>query len=184
MKLIVRKNISFVAFALACAFTVSAHAISIMDVKLESLMPRMTEIKKSLNLNPNQQTLWQQTESKTNTMLHMRELRRERLQVEIGQRMDQSNGEVRDIAKLIDAEEDLSTQETRQLRELWLTVNDALDDNQRQIAQGFLAEQLRSQVDSPRDSGHDKSTNTPKRGGMGRKGGMGGGTSSGGSAQF
>lgn len=184
MKLNARKHLSFIAFALACAFATPAQAVSVMDVKLESLMPRMAEIKKSLNLNANQQTLWQQTESKTNTILHTREVRRQHLQAEIGQRMDQSDGELRDMAKLIDAEEDLSGQESRQIRELWLTVNDALDDNQRRIAQGFLAEQLRSQADGPHDGARGKSADTPKRGGMGRKGGMGGGMGSGGSMQF
>ncbi|MES2104512.1 MAG: hypothetical protein V4634_10870 [Pseudomonadota bacterium] len=180
MKLNARRNLSLIAFAVAAAFAGSVQAVSVMDVKLENLMPRMAEIKKSLNLNPNQQTLWQQTESKTNAILHTRETRREHLQAEIGQRMDQSGGELRDMSRLIDAEEDVSEQERRQLRELWLTVNDALDDNQRQIAQGFLAEQLRRQIEGPVDGGHTKpAADAPKRG-MGRKGGMGGG----GSAQF
>ncbi|WP_394778236.1 hypothetical protein [Undibacterium sp.] len=170
-----RKKISMIAFALACTFTASSQAASVMDVKLDSLMPRMAEIKKSLNLNANQQTLWQQTESKTNSILHARDIRREHLQAEIGQRMDQSNGELRDLDRLVNAEEDLSLQEARQLRELWLTMNDALDDNQRQIAQGFLAEQLRRQTEGPAEAGKAKpAADTPKRG-MGRKGGMGGG---------
>ncbi|MFZ6645239.1 hypothetical protein ACO0LO_05960 [Undibacterium sp. TJN25] len=176
LKFAARKKISMIAFALACTLTASAHAASVMDVKLESLVPRMGEIKRSLNLNPNQQTLWQQTESKTNSILHARDIRREHLQAEIGQRMDQSGGELRDLDKLVDAEEDVSLQEARQLRELWLTMNDALDDNQRQIAQGFLAEQLRRQTEGPVDSSHAKpAADAPKRG-MGRKGGMGGGS--------
>ncbi|GGC59763.1 hypothetical protein [Undibacterium terreum] len=184
MKLIARKYISSITVALACAFAGSAHAVSVMDLKLESLVPRMAEIKKALNLNPNQQTLWQQTEAKTNNILHTRELRRDRLQAEIGQRMDQSGGELRDMARLVDAEEDMSEQEARQLRELWLTVNDALDDNQRQIAQGFLAEQLRRQTDGPQINHEKSGGDAPKRGG-GRKGGMGGSIGGGGgSAQF
>ncbi|MES2069524.1 MAG: hypothetical protein V4488_04195 [Pseudomonadota bacterium] len=189
MKLTARRKISLFALALTCALAPAVQAVpavSVMDVKLESLMPRMAEIRKSLSLNSNQQTLWQQTEAKTNTILHARETRRERLQAEIGLRMEQSGGELRDLAKLVDAEEDVSGQEGRQLRELWLTVNDALDDKQRQIAQGFLAEQLRRQAEGPREAGHEKAGreksggDTPKRSGMGRKGGGNAGGSTGG----
>jgi len=114
----------------------------VMDVRIEDLMSQASDIKKSLNLNANQQVLWQQTESKMRAIISARQRRREQLQATLKKGLDDSHAELRDLAKNMANEEDLSYQESRQLRELWLTVNDALDDSQRQTILQLLADQL------------------------------------------
>jgi hypothetical protein len=49
-------------------------------MRAEDYLPMAAELKKSLNLNANQQTLWSQTESRTRKLLAERKARRERLQ--------------------------------------------------------------------------------------------------------
>lgn len=87
---------------------------------------------------------------------------------------------MRDLAKKIDAEDELGNQEIREIRELWLTLDDALDDTQRQAAYAFLREQIDrlDQInESPKESSMKPEGETKKesRGGrMPRGGGMGG----------
>jgi hypothetical protein len=93
--------------------------------------------------------------------------------------MDDPTTELRDMAAWVDREADLSMQEDRQLRELWLTVNDALDDHQRQTVLAFLADEL-ARVAEDRVHKAEKSDGQTRGRGMGRSkqgGGMGGGMS-------
>jgi hypothetical protein len=167
-----RAIIASICTAIACLLCSAAHAIPVMDVHLEDLMAQASDVKKSLNLNPNQHLLWQQTESKTRAIMSERQRRREQLQAYLKKGLDNPRTELRDLAKQLDAESDASQQENKQLRELWLTVNDALDDAQRQTILVLLADQLQRIA----DDGHECKPGEPARtrSGMGRQkpGGM------------
>ena len=152
-----------------------SFAIPAMDIRAEDLIRQVNDIKASLNMTPNQLMLWQQVQTKVNKILQSRMARRERLQADINLGLSNSKTELRDLANKLNAEEDLSHQENKQLRELWLAMNDALDDNQQQIVLDFLIDQL---ARSPTE----KSESTRNQGnghghGMGRQrsGGMSGG---------
>lgn len=149
-----------------------AYAIPAMDVQLEDLMAQASDVKKSLNLNANQQVLWQQVESKMRAILGARQRRREQLQSGLKKELGDPSAELRDLAKQVDAEADQSTLENKQLRELWLTVNDALNDPQRQTILRLLTDQLLRLA----DPGHDcKSDDQPhSRPSRQKQGGMGG----------
>ena len=70
-----------VAAALALGALLSpAFAVPVMDMRAEDFLPLAADLKQQLKLNTNQQTLWQQTESRTRTLLRERKSRRERLQ--------------------------------------------------------------------------------------------------------
>ena len=86
--------------------------------------------------------------------------------------------ELRELAKRLDAEGDLSNQESKQLRELWLTVNDALDDNQRQIIRAVLADQLQRSADQKTESNSSRQKGDLRGRGMNRQkpGGVYGGS--------
>jgi hypothetical protein len=150
----------------------------VMDIHIEDLMLRVDGIQKSLMLNYNQQLLWRQVESKSRELLRARRTRREKLQADLLAKMDDPTTELRDVAAWVDREADLSMQEDRQLRELWLTVNDALDDHQRQTVLAFLADELARVADQDRVHKAEKSDGQTRGRGMGRSkqgGGMGGG---------
>ena len=76
------------------------------------------------------------------TIAEARRRRRGQLQTDMKKGLSDPRAELRDLAKTLDAEYDQSHQENKQLRELFLTVNDALDDNQRQKILVLLADQL------------------------------------------
>ena len=151
-----------------------SYALPVMDVRIEDLVLQASDVRKSLNLNPNQQILWQQVESRVRMILRTRQSRRERLQVDIKLGLDDSKIELRELAKRLDAEDDLSNQESKQLRELWLTVNDALDDNQRQIILVLLADQLQRSADQRPESNSNRQKGDARARGMNRQkpGGM------------
>jgi hypothetical protein len=140
------------AIMAALCFSQGAAALPAMDVSVEVLMAQGGDLKQTLNLNPNQQILWRQTEAKMRAILDERRHRRERLQADLKQGADNPRAELRDLAKLYDAETDLSYREDKQLRELFLTVNDALDDNQRQAVLAALNDQLQRVPDRGCDS--------------------------------
>jgi hypothetical protein len=68
-------------------------------MRAEDYLPMAAELKKSLNLNANQQTLWSQTESRTRKLLAERKARRERLQAAALAGAQAANAELRDLAR-------------------------------------------------------------------------------------
>lgn len=175
------KRLAALVFAgLGMTGPLPSYAMLLMDAPGEEVLKQSAEIRQKLNLTANQQVLWQQAESRTREMVRERRARRERLQAELKSSLDDRKIELRDLAKKIDAEEDLGNQEIRKIRELWLTLDDALDDGQRQAAHAFLREQLDrfDQIkESPKESSMrpEGDAKRESRGGrMPRGGGMGG----------
>jgi hypothetical protein len=170
------------ALALSAMLT-SAFATPVAEMRAEDYMPMATELKKSLNLNANQQTLWSQTESRTRKLLAERKARRERLQAAALAGAQGANAELRDLGKAMDEETNLSAAEEKQLREWWLTVNDALTEGQRQTVVQLVAEQLQRVQDNGGGGSRPerKEEGGEHRGGKGGRGGggMGGGVSGG-----
>lgn len=150
-----------------------ARATRVMELRAEQLMSSVNEIKNSLALTPNQQTLWQQVSLKTRALMNTRQLRREKLQAGLKTRLNTAETDLRDLAVLIDEEANAAANEDKQLRDLWLTVNDALDDRQRTIVVQFLLDQLDRADDEGRGARTGRSDGS--LGGMGRQrpGGMG-----------
>jgi len=137
----------FTRFARAAALGLLLHAGSaaaspLMDLRAEDLLPMAPELRSALALNANQQLLWQQSEARTRALLRERHARRERLQKQAAQLAARGDAELRELGAAIDTEAAASAQEDAQLRALWLTVNDALDDGQRRTVLRFLADQL------------------------------------------
>jgi hypothetical protein len=152
-----------------------AFALQVMEMRAEDFVPMAAELKKSLNLNANQQTLWQQVESKTRTVLRDRKTRRDHLQAATQSGTQGAHVELRDLAKAIDEETTVSANEEKLLREWWLTVNDALNESQRQIVVNLVSEQLLRVPDNgaaPRPE--RKEEGGEHRGGKGGRGGAGG----------
>ena len=161
---------------LSSAVTMPAMAIPVADFRAEDALPILTEFKKNVNLNPNQQLLWQQTESKVRTILRIRELRRRAIQDAVKAGLEKKNTELRDLTKSMDQDEVISLQENQQLRELWLTMYDALDDKQRDMVVDLLMDQLNRVEDQTKDHGSrsDLSKASDGRRGKGGSGGAGG----------
>ncbi|MFZ6655861.1 hypothetical protein [Undibacterium sp. TJN19] len=161
----------------AALITPVVNATSVMDMRFESMLVKAADLKRELNLNANQQMLWQQTENKLQSIQHQRELRRERLQAELDLRLDKNGMELRDVNPHIEQEEQTSAAENKQIRELVFTMNDALDDKQRQIMQTFWVTSLRAGPDSGKTKRPDGDDAPKQKGGMGRQrsGGMSGG---------
>jgi hypothetical protein len=170
-----------VLLSLALAGAAPAFALPLMDLRPDVLLAMAPDFHKSLNLNANQQTLWQQVEGKSRSVLRERQARREKLQQQGKALLDKPGAELRELGALVDAEETATLAEDKQLRELWLTVNDALDDNQRRMVATFVGEQMQ-RVDGgegrsgpgAREEGGRGRGGMRGRGGAGM-GGMGGG---------
>lgn len=158
--------------ALLSCLCVHAWALPAMDVQAEVLLSQSADMKQALHLTPNQQTLWRQAEAKMRSIIDERRHRRERLQDALKQGLGKPNAELRDLSKLYDDEADASLREDRQLRELFLTVNDALDDGQRQAVLLALNDQLQRVPDKGCESARD--SEQPHTRGMGRQRGGGG----------
>ena len=160
--------IKFCLAAVSVCFCLHAWALPAMDVQADVLMAQSDDLKQALKLNVNQQILWRQTESKMRAILDERRHRRDRLQGDLKQGTTNPGAELRDLSKLYDNETDLSYREDKQLRELFLTVNDALDDTQRQTVLAALSDQLQRMPD--RCEGGAKDGDQQRTRGTGRHG--------------
>ncbi|WP_050477328.1 hypothetical protein [Herbaspirillum rhizosphaerae] len=175
------------ALSLLSLTPLPAHATPLMDLFPEDIISTVQQLKPELNLNPNQQILWRQTEQKTQAIVRRHQLRRDRLQAETARNMSKPGFELRELGRAVDQESALSEEDSRQLRELWLTVADALDDTQRQAVQSFIADRLQRVAEhgggAPEKSegGRMGGKRGGAGGGMGGSGGMGG---TGGGSQF
>jgi hypothetical protein len=163
----------------------AALAIPVTDMRAEDLVPMAAEFRAELKLTPNQLSLWQRVESRSKQMLRERKARRERLQESLKNGLAVPKVELRDLNKAIDAENAASAQEDLQLRGMWLEINDALDDTQRQQVATMLGEQLMRVTPEGRpaprgeEKGEKRGNGGGRRGG-GMGGGMGGGIGGGG----
>jgi hypothetical protein len=164
------------AFAFAIAATAPSFAVPLMDMRAEDLLPMASEFKKSLNLTPNQQTLWNQVEGRSRAVLRERQRRREAIQEQAKALLAKPDVELRALNKTVEAELATAADEDRALREAWLGVNDALDDKQRAQIATLLAEQLMRVVPEGRPDGGGERGGRPGGGhGRGGPGGGGGG---------
>jgi hypothetical protein len=168
--------------ALAIGSAAPSFAVPLMDLRAEDLLPMASEFKKMMNLNANQQTLWNQVESRSRAILRERQHRREALQDKARSLLGKPDVELRELNALIEAESAAAKAEDRQLRELWLGVNDALDDKQRAQMATFVSEQLMRVVPEGRPAGGGREGGGREGGGRpggghgrGGHGGMGGG---------
>ena len=168
-------------FAFALGTAAPVFAVPLMDMRAEDLLPMASEFKKSLNLNANQQTLWQQVESRSRAVLRERLHRREALQDKAKALLARPDVELRELNAMVEAESAAASQEDKQLRELWLSLNDALDDGQRRQVASLVSEQLQRVVPEGRPGGErggEKGGERGERGGRGMgghgRGGMGG----------
>jgi hypothetical protein len=161
------------------ALPAPALAVPVLDMHAEDFLPMAADLKKALNLNANQQILWQQTETKTRHLLRERKIRRDRLQAATQAGVQGANVELRDLSKAIDDETNSAAAEEKLLREWWLSVNDALSESQRQIVAQQVGEHLLRVPDNGGGGGgghggERKDEGGERRGG-GRKGGGAGG---------
>lgn len=155
------------------ALTVSA--VPIAEMRLEDLLPMAPDFRMELKLNANQTTLWQQVEGKTRQLLRERKVRRERLQAAVTQGLQTPRLELRDLLAGLDTESTQSLAEEKQLREWWLSVNDALDEQQRQAVAQFIAGQMARVMDAAAPRSESRGAPPGEHGGRkGGKGGMGG----------
>jgi len=162
-------------FALAVGAAVPSFAVPLMDMRAEDLLPMASEFKKALNLNPNQQTLWNQVEGRSRAVLRERQRRREAIQEQAKALLARPDVELRTLNQAVEAELATAAGEDRALRELWLGVNDALDDKQRARIATFLAEQLMRVVPEGRPEGGGGGEKGGRPGGGHGRGGPGGG---------
>ncbi|KAB8052196.1 MAG: hypothetical protein RSF79_06025 [Janthinobacterium sp.] len=157
------------------ATALTASAVPIAEMRLEDLLPMAPDFKAELKLNANQSTLWQQVEGKSRQLLRERKARRERLQAGVTQGLQAPQLELRDLLAGLDMESTQSLAEEKQLREWWLSVNDALDENQRQMVAQFIAGQMARVMDAAAPRGESRGAPGGEHGGRkGGKGGMGG----------
>ena len=160
--------------ALAIGSAVPSFAVPLMDMRVEDLLFMSADVKKSLNLTPNQQTLWNQVEGRSRSILRERQRRREALQEQAKTLLAKPEVELRDLNRAVEAEAVATNTEDKQLREAWLEVNDALDDRQRAQVATFIGEQLMRVVPEGRPGGERGGERGNERSGGGRPGGMGG----------
>jgi hypothetical protein len=165
------------AAALAAALLLAgpACALPMTEMRAQDLLMMAPALKDALKLNANQQTLWQQTEGRTRALLRERQSRAEKMQAAALQSLQGKDVELRDLAGALDAESAVELAEEKQLREWWLTVNDALDESQRRAVAVFLAEQLQRKPEGPGGG----NGGPPREGGGGHRGGPGGGAGGG-----
>jgi len=168
-------------FALAVGSAAPSFAVPLMDMRVDDLLFMSADVKTSLNLTPNQQTLWNQVEGRSRSILRERQRRREALQEQARTMLAKPDVELRDLNKAVEAEAATTAAEDKQLRAAWLEVNDALDDKQRAQVATFVGEQLMRVVPEGRsggehggDHGGQRGSGGGRMGGHGR-GGMGGG---------
>jgi hypothetical protein len=161
--------------ALALGAAAPSFAVPVTSIHAEELVAMAPDLRRALALNANQQILWGQVDGRSHAILRERAARRERLQRQAKTVITTPAPELRTLGGAMDAEDAAIEAEDKQLRELWLTVNDALDEKQRlQVAQ-FIGEQLERVEGGPMRNGEPKERDSgEKRPRGGAKGGMGG----------
>jgi hypothetical protein len=125
------------------------------------------DAKKELGLNENQNLLWEQSVRKTRAILRARKERRELVDAAARKAAVDTAADLRSLAAPLEDDAALSQIEDRQLRETWLTLNDALNDQQRAVVLARVRSTLERQPPGP----GDRREGSPERGGGKPEGG-------------
>ncbi|WP_225202214.1 hypothetical protein [Herbaspirillum sp. alder98] len=178
-----RRALQAGAASVALIVSISAAATPLVDLIASDILPMTEQLKKDLQLTPNQQILWQQTEQKTRAVLNQRQQRRTHLQEDTDKVLRTPQAELRDLARGYDDDGAAAEQEGRQLREIWFSMADALDDRQRKQVQDYILDRMQRVADGPgkSDGSHGSGRGARPSGGMGG-GAMGGMSGMGGSS--
>ena len=164
--------VTFVCSAFAVV-PIASFAATTFDIPSESLFKQSVELQQRLNLTANQRMLWFQVEAKAKDVVRERQARRDRLQSELRASLN-SPTELRDLSKQIAIEEDTALKETRRLRELWLDLDDALDEPQRARLHVAMWEQI-TQLDGAQDTPKTAARSDQNQGQRRSRNGGGGG---------
>ncbi len=171
-----------VTFALAAAFLCSqslAYAVPVADWRADDLLMQAADIKKELGLTDNQNLLWDQSMRKTRAILRLRKERREELDAASRKLAAEPGAELRALARTLADDAASEHDEDKQLREIWFTMNDALDDRQRALVLARVKSMLERQPGGPGgEARQERGGGKPEggRGGRGPGGGSGGGS--------
>ncbi len=156
-----------------------SFAVPVTSIHAEELIAMAPDLRTALALNANQKILWVQVDGRSHAILRERASRRERLQRQAKTVVTTPAPELRTLGAAMDAEDAAIALEDKQLRELWLTVNDALDEKQRLLVAQFIGEQLERVEGGPMRNGEPKERDSgekrPRGGAKGGAGGMGNG---------
>lgn len=173
-------------FAIAAAFLCTqplAYAVPITDWRADDLLMQAPEIKKELGLTDNQNRLWEQSMRKTRAILRLRKERRDDIDAAAKKLANEPSAELRGLAGALADEAASVHDEDKELREIWFTMNDALDDRQRTLVLARFRSILERQPPGPgAGEGRREGGGKPEGGGRGGRGpgGMPGGGAPGG----
>ena len=173
-------------FALAAAFLCTqplAYAVPVTDWRADDLLMQAPEIRKELGLTENQNLLWEQSMRKTRAILRLRKERREELDAASKKLAGEPGAELRSLARALADDAASVHDEDKELREIWFTMNDALDDRQRALVMARFRSILERQPPGPGGGeGRREGGGRPEggRGGRGPGGMPGGGAPGGG----
>jgi len=161
----------FASLALAAAFSIQplAHAVPVTDWRADELLMQAADIKKELGLNDNQNLLWDQSMRKTRAILRLRKERRDELDAAARRLAAEPEAELRALGRTLADDAAAVHDEEKELREVWFTMNDALDDKQRALVLARVKSMLERQP-----SGGGRGEGRPDRGGKPEGAGRGG----------
>lgn len=173
-------------FALAAAFLCTqplAYAVPVTDWRADDLLMQAPDIKKELGLTDNQNLLWEQSMRKTRAILRLRKERRDELDAAAKKLANEPSAELRGLAGALADDAAMIHDEDKELREIWFTMNDALDERQRGLVLARFRSILERQPPGPgAGEGRREGGGKPEGGGRGGRGpgGMPGGGAPGG----
>ena len=162
-------------FALATAFLCThslAYAVPVTDWRADELLMQAPEIKTELGLTDNQNLLWEQSMRNTRSILRLRKERRDELDAAARKLAAEPTAEPRTLARALADDAASVHDEDKELREIWFTMNDALDDRQRALVLARVRSMLERQPPGPGE-GRPERSGKPEGGERGR-GGRGG----------
>ena len=131
------------AFAGTALLPIVADAAKGPEGRHHGFMERaIAQLHDKLNLNPQQEALWQKALSDTQqTMAQMRKEHKER-HATLLRELDNPQVNLHTLAQQMDAMRDQQAAARKQLRDQWLAVYDSLDANQQGQVRSFLRERL------------------------------------------
>ena len=160
-------------FALAAAFSCTqplAYAVPVSDWRADELLAQAPDIKKELGLTDNQNLLWEQSMRKTRAILRLRKERRHELDAASRKLAVEPGAELRKLAEALADDAASVHDEDKELREIWFTMNDALDDRQRALVLARFRSMLERQPGGPGGQGRPESGGGKPHGGRGGRG--------------
>jgi len=128
--------------AVVVSVATPSFAMPQMGDQGETMHLQLRQLHDSLKLTEQQELLWKRAATESHDKMKLRQAEHQQAIGEVKAVLNDPQADLRALSGKMDARREMAEKESKETRELWLSVYDSLDVKQREMARRFLLERV------------------------------------------